>query len=141
VPRPQPEPRIPSATPLASAIAAATHRMPVLDDLARAVLAADAEARASRTASADESTLATGAGTLAAATADALGDAGTSAADPPKPSPADHATRPEEVAGEAAATREPASADATTLAAEEGTLPATHAVGPEDAPRAVPRGD
>ncbi len=48
LPRPvrqQPEPRVPSATPLASAIAAATHSQATLDELARAVFAADEETR------------------------------------------------------------------------------------------------
>jgi ribonuclease E len=43
--RPQPEPRIPSATPLASAIAAATHSHATLEELARAVFTADDDAR------------------------------------------------------------------------------------------------
>jgi ribonuclease E len=47
-PRLQPEPRIPSATPLASAIAAATHSQATLDELARAVFAADEENRAAQ---------------------------------------------------------------------------------------------
>lgn len=53
--RPQPEPRVPSATPLASAIAAATHSQATLDELARAVFAANEEARrATSAAPADE---------------------------------------------------------------------------------------
>jgi ribonuclease E len=43
--RPQPEPRVPPATPLASAIAAVTHSQATLDELARAVFAADDAAR------------------------------------------------------------------------------------------------
>lgn len=49
--RPQPEPRIPSATPLASAIAAATHSQATLEELARAVFTADDDARRAPTAS------------------------------------------------------------------------------------------
>jgi ribonuclease E len=54
--RPQPEPRIPSATPLASAIAAATHSQETLDELARAVFAADERARADRASEAEPPT-------------------------------------------------------------------------------------